>query len=86
MTTPALPRQPWPPVYKTKAMILCEHRNKHNGTVIDIRDLILNALTSNQRDSDAAYSLGILHTTLSHWIQRLGIHYDADRIRSFRNA
>jgi len=78
----------WPAVPKTKAMRLCELANRKStkDEAPDIRDIILDALSAHKRDSDAAYAIGILHTTLSHWITRLGIYYEAEEIRRNRAA
>jgi len=63
-------------IRKTKTMIAVE---KRLGRPLEI--LIPEALGASVRDQDAAGALGILPTTLSHWISRLQLHNEADDAR-----
>ncbi len=69
-------------IRKTHSMILTE---KANGGR-DIRDLILDAIRTTDRDQDAAHRLNIYPSTLSHWIPKLGIKDQVDEAREERNA
>ena len=79
MTT-TTPARTWPDTYKTQAMLEIEAR--FDGD--DIRNIILDALATEDRDSDAAYKIGAFSSTLSHWIGKLGIVNEAREIRKGR--
>lgn len=72
----------WPVITKTQLMHDIEA--EHGGT--DIRDLVLEALEKHTRDRLAAASLGILASTMSHWIPKLGIMAQAMLIREARRV
>jgi hypothetical protein len=63
-------------IRKTRAMLEVEERA---GRSLEI--LIPEILSQVSRDSDAAGRLGILPTTLSHWISKLQIHYECEAAR-----
>lgn len=66
-------------IRKTRAMLDVEDRE---GKSLEI--LIPEILAECGRDSDAAGKLGILPTTLSHWISKLQIHEEAESAREKR--
>lgn len=68
----------------TKTQLMHDIEADNNGT--DIRLLILVALEEYSRDRLAATSLGILASTLSHWIPKLGIMSEAMAIREARRV
>lgn len=69
-------------IAKTHDMIAIERQ--HNDE--DIRDIIIDALKSNDRDRDAADDLDIYASTLSHWIAKLGLTFEAEAIRLERRT
>lgn len=66
-------------VRKTKAM-----RDIESQFGDSLESLIVNAVRDNPRDQEAAASLGILPTTLSHWISRLHIEEQCEEARNLR--
>lgn len=66
-------------IKKTKQMMAIEEAHGQS-----IEDLILTALRESTRDQDAANSIGILPTTLSHWIARLSLTNEAEAARNKR--
>lgn len=66
-------------IRKTRAMMEVEARA---GKSLEL--LIPEILSEVSRDSDAAGRLGILPTTLSHWISKLQIHYECETARRKR--
>jgi hypothetical protein len=66
-------------IRKTRAMLDVEDRE---GKSLEL--LIPEILSQVGRDSDAAGRLGILPTTLSHWISKLQIHYECEAARGKR--
>lgn len=63
-------------IKKTKQMIAIEEAHGQ-----PIEELIITALRDSTRDQDAANSIGILPTTLSHWIARLSLTNEAEEAR-----
>lgn len=69
-------------VGKTHAMLVIER----DSDGMDIRDIIVAALKDNDRDRDAADEIGIYASTLSHWIAKLTLTFEAEEIRVERAA
>lgn len=66
-------------IRKTRAMLDVEAAKGGR-----LEDLIPEALRTTPRDLEAASSLGILPTTLSHWIGKLQIHEQCEAARELR--
>lgn len=72
----------WPAISKTQRMHDIEA--EHGGS--DIRVVILHVLKLYPKDRLAAAQLGILPSTMSHWIPKLGIVNEVMAIRKAREA
>ncbi len=69
-----------PRVAKTHMMFVIER----NFDGMDIRDIIVSGLRAFRHDRYAADHIGVYPSTLSHWIVKLGLTFEADEIRTAR--